>query len=117
MTYLEVEKFVFLFHSAMASPRTRKVLKEVRVQDENNVSVRFSLTLRLGFGVLSELLAASESSLPVTVGLPASLPLPPLGAPHRVFGVPGPCPAPPRVSHLGAFRRCVLSAAPSTLSG
>lgn len=88
MTYLEVEKFVFLFHSAMASPRTRKVLKEIRVQDENNVSVRFSLTLGLGFGVLS------ESSLPVTVGLPASLPLPPLGAPHWVFGVPGPCPAP-----------------------
>uniref|UniRef100_A0A8C6ANV1 ARF GTPase activating protein 1 n=1 Tax=Monodon monoceros TaxID=40151 RepID=A0A8C6ANV1_MONMO len=75
----------------MASPRTRKVLKEIRVQDENNVSVRFSLTLGLGFGVLSELLVASESSLPVTVGLPASLPLPPLGAPHWV---PGPRPAP-----------------------
>ena len=31
--------FVFLLCSIMASPRTRKVLKEVRVQDENNVSL------------------------------------------------------------------------------
>ena len=27
----------------MASPRTRKVLKEVRAQDENNVSMTFGL--------------------------------------------------------------------------
>lgn len=38
----------------MASPRTRKALKEVRAQDENNVSVRFSPTLPSGSPHLSE---------------------------------------------------------------
>lgn len=33
----------------MASPRTRRVLKEVRTQDENNVSLYSNLIMWLGF--------------------------------------------------------------------
>lgn len=57
----------------MASPRTRKVLKEVRAQDENNVSP------------LSLLLSVPQPAYPLLY----------LGATHWVFGVPGPWPEPP----------------------
>lgn len=47
----------------MASPRTRKVLKEVRAQDENNVSVN----LWAGLGWAGECLAVRCSCGPVSL--------------------------------------------------
>lgn len=72
------------------------------MQDENNVSLCFSLMLWLGLPDLQKWLEAPEPTLPIT---------------HWVFGVPGPCPEPPGQVARGPLCRCVLSAVRSTLSG
>lgn len=89
VTSLYISKVCFSSCSVMASPRTRKALKEVRAQDENNVSVRFSPMLPLGSANLSEVAGSPRAYPPVAAGPPASLSSAPLGT-RRVLGVPGP---------------------------
>lgn len=85
----------------MASPRTRKVLKEVRVQDENNVSVRFPSA------PLSGLASPPSAPLAVAARPPPACPLLPLGGTRGAAWLSGTWPP----------HRCVLSVVHSTPSG
>uniref|UniRef100_A0A5F9DCU2 ARF GTPase activating protein 1 n=1 Tax=Oryctolagus cuniculus TaxID=9986 RepID=A0A5F9DCU2_RABIT len=103
----------FCLHSVMASPRTRKVLKEVRVRDENNVS-RGRLRLPWATALLSPgavclaflldafpwgcsplVLASWQDQRPPRPGLPCRLGLPPPPGSLCVASGSLACPEPP----------------------